>query len=98
LNVLRRSETPTMCPNCHSTRPPDAAGDLVRCPAANCRALHEAGDRFVRASDCRGAVEEAAERIFASGILDEIAASDGGGGRDAMQDAVTIARLAFGGQ
>jgi hypothetical protein len=46
-----------MCPNCHSTRPPDAAGDLVRCPAANCRALHEAGDRFVRASDCRRAVD-----------------------------------------
>lgn len=55
MSVTRRSETPTMCPNCHSTRPPDAVGDLVRCPATNCRALHETGNRFVRASDYRGA-------------------------------------------
>jgi hypothetical protein len=52
----------------------------------------------VPADDRERAVDEAAERIFASGILDEIAASNDGDGRDAMQDAVTIAHLAFGGQ
>lgn len=42
------------------------------------------------------AVEEAAERIFMSGILDEIAADAESGrleARDAMADAETIARL-----
>lgn len=51
---------------------------------------------FAPAADCRGAVEEAADRIFQSGILDDIAESDGG--RDAMQDAVAIAHLALGKQ
>jgi hypothetical protein len=52
----------------------------------------------VRVEQLAEIIEEAAERIFASGILDEIAASDDGFGRDAMQDAVTIARLAYRGR
>lgn len=87
------------CPDCGWTRSGEYGGKCRNAFA------HESIDapkvervEYVPADDHRGAVEEAAERIFASGILDEIAASDGGGGRDAMQDAVTIARLALGGQ
>lgn len=47
------------------------------------------------------AVDEAAERIFQSGVLGEIAAAamdDHLDGRDEMDDALAIARLVLGGE
>jgi hypothetical protein len=83
-----------VCQDCK--QPAHGPGD--RCPRDRRRTWTQmAGVEYVRADLHERAVDDAAERIFASGILDDIAASNGGDGRDAMQDAVTIARLAFGG-